>query len=247
MVGPAPQSRHILMGDEKCGPMVYLVALPPGVNPEETQGIAHGHASNTLRMSVLGVQPMGPARYGPGEFRFQQGYVPYGPDGIAAGPDGGWTLLMFADRRGARMRPVKESGRYPEIEFEAVLADWMGYKSDYFGDEGVELPGESRLFTSKGEIDRGRGFEGSFSETSDWHLTKSAPGLRVAHRRCQSGAGHRSCGQPGRVCLGRGHVRHRSAAGYASGVVLRRHHHPRARRRADRHAEQAGESRRSPV
>jgi hypothetical protein len=49
---------------------------------------------------------MGPARYGPGEFRFQQGWKPYGADGVAAGPDGGWTVLMFADRRGVRVPGV---------------------------------------------------------------------------------------------------------------------------------------------
>src|SRR5205823_252902 len=71
-------------------------------------GTAHGHDSDSWRMSLLGESHMGTATYGPGEFRFQQGGKPYGKDDFAAGPNGGYHLVMFADRRGFRTRPVKK-------------------------------------------------------------------------------------------------------------------------------------------
>jgi hypothetical protein len=120
---------------------------------------------------------MGPARYGPGEFRFQQGWKPHGADGVAAGPDGGWTVLMFADRRGVRVRALQDSVQSPTA-FETVLSEWMNLKSDYWGDEGVNLPGSSYLTSSAGQLTKFHQ-AGSFADTSGWLETESGARLLV--------------------------------------------------------------------
>jgi hypothetical protein len=176
MVGPydAPIT-YILIGDEERGPLVVCMALPGG--PHNIQGGPHAHACDTFRTSLLGVLTVGPERYGPGEFRFQQGWKPYGADSVAAGPDGGWTVLMFADRRGVRTRSLQ--GRESPTPFETVLSKWMDLKSDYWGDEGVNLPGSSYLTTSAGQLTKFHR-DGSFADSSGWLETESGARLIVA-------------------------------------------------------------------
>ena len=71
---------------------------------------AHAHASDNWRISVRGTTNMGRDTYEQGQFRFHDGGVPYASDNFAWGPDGGYGIIMFADRRGFAIRPVK-----PEI------------------------------------------------------------------------------------------------------------------------------------
>jgi len=50
---------------------------------------------------------MGRDTYEQGQFRFHDGGGPYASDNFAWGPDGGYGIIMFADRRGFAIRPVK--------------------------------------------------------------------------------------------------------------------------------------------
>ena len=68
---------------------------------------AHAHASDNWRISVRGTTNMGRDTYEQGQFRFHDGGVPYASDNFAWGPDGGYGIIMFADRRGFAIRPVK--------------------------------------------------------------------------------------------------------------------------------------------
>ena len=65
------------------------------------------HASDNWRISVRGTTNMGRDTYEQGQFRFHDGGVPYASDNFAWGPDGGYGIIMFADRRGFAIRPVK--------------------------------------------------------------------------------------------------------------------------------------------
>src|SRR3954469_3305906 len=96
----------IMMGDEHCGPFVVLSY----VEPNDTQmplSFAHAHASDNWRITVRGTTNMGRDAYQQGQFRFHDGGVPYASDNFAWGPDGGYGIIMFADRRGFAIRPVK--------------------------------------------------------------------------------------------------------------------------------------------
>ena len=66
---------------------------------------AHAHASDNWRISVRGTTNMGRDTYEQGQFRFHDGGVPYASDNFAWGPDGGYGIIMFADRRGFAIRP----------------------------------------------------------------------------------------------------------------------------------------------
>src|SRR5260370_25666960 len=98
------------LGDPERGPVIRMMAMPPGLSTDGEDGKSappHGHASDNFRIALRGALRMGARSYGSGEFRLQQGWKPYGPDTVAEGPDGGWEMLMFADRRGMRMRPTR--------------------------------------------------------------------------------------------------------------------------------------------
>ena len=80
------------------------------VEPTDEQmplSFAHAHASDNWRISVRGTTNMGRDTYDQGQFRFHDGGVPYASDNFAWGPDGGYGIIMFADRRGFAIRPVK--------------------------------------------------------------------------------------------------------------------------------------------
>ena len=68
---------------------------------------AHAHASDNWRISVRGTTNMGRDTYEQGQFRFHDGGVPYASDNFAWGPEGGYGIIVFADRRGFAIRPVK--------------------------------------------------------------------------------------------------------------------------------------------
>ena len=103
----------LLLGDRDCGPLIELTSRPP--EPEEMpRAPAHGHASDNWRITIQGTTNMGRYAYGAGQFRFQDGGVPYAGDNLAWGPAGGFGIIMFADRRGSPIRFVD-----PNHEFQA--------------------------------------------------------------------------------------------------------------------------------
>jgi len=89
----------IMIGDDDCGPFVALSYVEP-TSEQMPLSFAHAHASDNWRISVRGTTNMGRDAYEQGQFRFHDGGVPYASDNFAWGPDGGYGIIMFADRRG---------------------------------------------------------------------------------------------------------------------------------------------------
>ena len=96
----------IMVGDDDCGPFVVLSYVEP-TDEQMPLSFAHAHASDNWRISVRGTTNMGRDTYEQGQFRFHDGGVPYASDNFAWGPDGGYGIIMFADRRGFAIQPVK--------------------------------------------------------------------------------------------------------------------------------------------
>lgn len=170
------------LGDDERGPVIRMMALPPGLSTDGEDGKSappHGHASDNFRIALRGSLKMGVHSYGPGEFRLQQGWKAYGSDTVAEGPDGGWEMLMFADRRGMRMRPTRTrpDDPIPYLDVEKDVAAWMGYHSDWFGDEPGATCLLSQLVSTLGSPVRG-GITGSFADPSNW--LPATEGSRVA-------------------------------------------------------------------
>lgn len=154
----------LLLGDETAGPLVLFLSVHPGFNPPDAP--AHGHASDNFRMSALGVLPMGPESYGAGEFRFQRGWKPYPSDNYAHGPDGGWTVLCFGDRRGVKTRYV--SPKAPtHAAGDAKLAEWLGIKGDLNSDDLADTAGPSALITNVADFKKPF-LNGSYSASKEW-------------------------------------------------------------------------------
>jgi hypothetical protein len=163
---------YVFLGDDERGPVVRMVTSPPGIALDSEDGKSappHGHASDNLRIALRGSLKMGAHVYGPGQFRLQQGWKAYGSDTIAGGADGGWEILIWADRRGMRMRPTrgKPDDPIPYLDVEKDVAAWMGYRSDWFGDDPNMLPAPSRLASTLG-VPEGGGLTGSFYDTDEW-------------------------------------------------------------------------------
>ncbi len=154
----------LLLGDETKGPLLLFLSVEPGFSPPDSP--AHGHASDNFRLSARGVLPMGPEKYGPGEFRFQRGWKPYPSDNYAHGPDGGWSMLCFADRRGVKTRYVSPSAP-THAAGDAKFAAWLGIKGDLESDDPADAPGSSALVTNVGQL-RKPFLNGSFAASSDW-------------------------------------------------------------------------------
>jgi hypothetical protein len=164
----------VKIGDPLSGATIILFASAPGVFPPNYP--AHGHASDSFRITVRGAAPTGEFNYLPGEFRFQEGWKPYGADNLARGRDGGWQMLMFADRRGAMARPVKADQAPPGGGEES--AAFLGIdRGDIFprGDERFCEPGPSGLAATLGrERPKHSYVNGSFDKTETWLTTSDA-------------------------------------------------------------------------
>ena len=91
----------IMVGDDHCGPFVVLSYVEPS-DEQMPLSFSHSHPSDNWRISVRGTTNMGRDTYGQGQFRFHEGGVPYASDNFAWGPDGGYGIIMFADRQGLR-------------------------------------------------------------------------------------------------------------------------------------------------
>lgn len=174
VAGITLSSSAVLIGDDTSGPLALLLCLGPNVKPPDAP--AHGHASDNWRISVLGNLPMGPDSYDAGEFRFQQGRRPYASDNYANGPEGGWSALLFADRRGMRVRHVHHEG--PAIRpADMALAEWLGVGGDLVSEDPADEPGAQVMATTIDPERRGPRVNGSFAETDQW---TNFEGVKVA-------------------------------------------------------------------
>lgn len=161
--------RAVLFGDADVGPMAILNSIPPTTVPLE-RGPAHSHDSDNWRTSILGTSSMGNERYGPGEFRLQEGGAPYGGDDVAWGPDGGYSIVMFADRRGFPARPVKHM---PQVE------ESMRFWAEQVGVAVADpYPSSAAIATQLGNTDKAGKIEGSFRDATTW--PENMPGTRMA-------------------------------------------------------------------
>jgi hypothetical protein len=157
-------STALLLGDAVMGPVLLFLAVQPGFTPPDAP--AHGHASDNFRISLRGILPMGPESYDEGEFRFQRGWKPYPSDNYAHGPEGGWTVLCFADRRGMRVRHVSPDAP-THAAGDAKLAAWLGIRSDLTSDDPADTAGPSALTTTLGEF-RKPFLNGSYADSGEW-------------------------------------------------------------------------------
>src|SRR5206468_1932649 len=144
------------------------------VEPTDEQmplSFAHSHASDNWRISVRGTTNMGRDSYEQGQFRFHDGGVPYASDNFAWGPEGGYGIIMFADRRGFAIRPVK-----------AEIADRVTPQQEAAGASlGIDMrdpcPGAPAIATTMGPTERAH-LDGGFDRSGEWD--EIAPGIRLA-------------------------------------------------------------------
>lgn len=170
----------ILFGDEDAGPFVFLSAFKP-MDEMMPTGFAHGHASDNWRISVRGTTNMGRDEYTEGQFRYHDGGAPYASDNLTWGPDGGFGLVLMADRRGFAINPVKKKlAQTMDPEQRAVA-----------GKLGIEIhnpcPGAPAITTTLGNTKQSH-LDGGFDSAQTW--PEVAPGVRV----CLGLAGDRECG-----------------------------------------------------
>jgi hypothetical protein len=170
----------IMIGDDHCGPFVVLSYVEPS-DEQMPLSFAHAHASDNWRISVRGTTNMGRDTYAQGQFRFHDGGVPYASDNFAWGPDGGFGIIMFADRRGFAIRPVKaEIAARVTPEQEAAGAA-LGI------DMQDPCPGAPAIATTMGLTERAH-LDGGFDTSNEWD--EIAPGVRMA----AGVAGEPTCG-----------------------------------------------------
>src|SRR5688500_9064456 len=114
---------------------------------------------------------MGRDTSGQGRVRFHDGGVPYASDNFAWGPDGGYGMIMFADRRGFAIRPVK-----------AEIAEKVTPQQEAAGAAlGIDMqdpcPGAPAIATTMGPTARAH-LDGGFDTSDSWD--EIAPGVRMA-------------------------------------------------------------------
>jgi hypothetical protein len=160
----------IMVGDDHCGPFVVLSYVEP-TEEQMPLSFAHAHASDNWRISVRGTTNMGRDTYEQGQFRFHDGGVPYASDNFAWGPDGGYGIIMFADRRGFAIRPVKA-----EIA-EKVTPQQQAAGAGLGIDMQDPCPGAPAIATTMGPTTRSH-LDGGFDATGGWQ--EIAPGVRLA-------------------------------------------------------------------
>ena len=160
----------IMAGDDHCGPFIVLSYVAPS-DEQMPLSFAHAHASDNWRISIRGTTNMGHDAYEQGQFRFHDGGVPYASDNFAWGPDGGYGIIMFADRRGFAIRPVK-----------AEIAELVGPQQAAAGASlGIDMqdpcPGAPAIATTMGPTTRAH-LDGGFDASAQWD--EIAPGVRMA-------------------------------------------------------------------
>lgn len=160
----------IMAGDDHCGPFIVLSYVEP-TDEQMPLSFAHAHASDNWRISVRGTTNMGRDTYEQGQFRFHDGGVPYASDNFAWGPDGGYGIIMFADRRGFAIRPVK-----------AEIAEKVTPEQEAAGAAlGIDMqdpcPGAPAIATTMGPTTRAH-LDGGFDTSEEWD--DIGPGIRMA-------------------------------------------------------------------
>lgn len=160
----------IMVGDDDCGPFIVLSYVEPS-EEQMPLSFAHAHASDNWRISVRGTTNMGRDTYRKGQFRFHDGGVPYASDNFAWGPDAGYGIIMFADRRGFAIRPVK-------AEIAAKVTPEQEAGGAFLGiDMRDPCPGAPAIATTMGPTTRSH-LDGGFDASADWD--EIAPGIRMA-------------------------------------------------------------------
>ena len=160
----------ILVGDDVCGPFVALSYVAPS-EEQMPLSFAHAHASDNWRISVRGTTNMGRDTYEQGQFRFHDGGVPYASDNFAWGPEGGYGILVFADRRGFAIRPVKAEIAAKVGPEQAVAGEFLGI------DMQDPCPGAPAIATTMGLTTRSH-LDGGFDTADRWD--EITPGVRMA-------------------------------------------------------------------
>lgn len=160
----------LLMGDKEAGPYIYFSSSAP-MEDEMKVGIAHGHDADTWRISIQGTTNMGKYAYTKSQFRFQDGGIPYPGDNFTWGPEGGFGIVIFADRRGFPVRPVD-----PKLAEKVAAAQQPMVERT-----GVDLqhpcPGAPAIRCTLGDTKYGH-LDGSFETAESW--PEIAPGARAA-------------------------------------------------------------------
>ncbi len=160
----------IMVGDDHCGPFIVLSYVEP-TEEQMPLSFAHAHASDNWRISVRGTTNMGRDTYEQGQFRFHDGGVPYASDNFAWGPDAGYGIIMFADRRGFAIRPVK-------AEIAARVTPEQEAGGAILGiDMQDPCPGAPAIATTMGPTTRAH-LDGGFDASAGWD--EIAPGIRMA-------------------------------------------------------------------
>ena len=160
----------IMVGDDHCGPFVVLSYVEPS-EEQMPLSFAHAHASDNWRISVRGTTNMGRDTYEQGQFRFHDGGVPYASDNFAWGPDGGYGIIMFADRRGFAIRPVKDEIAERATPAQQAAGAFLGI------DIQDPCPGAPAIATTMGPTSRAH-LDGGFDTSDQWD--EIAPGVRLA-------------------------------------------------------------------
>ena len=160
----------IMVGDDQCGPFIALSYVEP-MEEQMPLSFAHAHASDNWRISVRGTTNMGRDAYEQGQFRFHDGGVPYASDNFAWGPDGGYGIIMFADRRGFAIRPVKA-----EIA-ERITPGQQAAGAALGIDMRDPCPGAPAIATTMGPTKRAH-LDGGFDTSDEWD--EIAAGVRMA-------------------------------------------------------------------
>jgi len=160
----------IMVGDDHCGPFIVLSYVAP-MDEQMPLSFAHAHASDNWRISVRGTTNMGHDTYEQGQFRFHDGGVPYASDNFAWGPEGGYGIIMFADRRGFAIRPVK-------AEIAAKITPQQEAGGALLGiDMRDPCPGAPAIATTMGPTVRAH-LDGGFDTSDEWD--EISPGVRMA-------------------------------------------------------------------
>ena len=160
----------IMIGDETCGPFVALSYVEPS-DVQMPLSFAHAHASDNWRISVRGTTNMGRDTYEEGQFRFHDGGVPYASDNFAWGPEGGYGIIVFADRRGFAILPVKAEIAERVTPAQEAAGTFLGI------DMQNPCPGAPAIATTMGPTVRSH-LDGGFDASEQWD--EIAPGVRMA-------------------------------------------------------------------
>ena len=161
------------IGDDVAGPLVGLFYDDPST-PEQLAGLpdlapAHSHPCDNFRVVMKGELWVGQERYHHGEFRLQRSGRPYGRDGDAPHIDGNWRIIMFADRRGHRVRPTNPELRAAYASETAIAQVKAAYGAMLpvvldDDDDGVDglVTTIDRTFSKLGHLDS------SFLDADSW-------------------------------------------------------------------------------